>query len=318
VSFFGVLRRGVGSDFTVEDCHLNFWILPRGWRGFFCHYFALDIGLRVKAGTKPFSWLRLAVPFDCEDGVRPTDLSSFLLEEQFTTLIFGKPAAVDGTSVVYKDPGRPQEQLKLNVVRLDIKNCIPEAENQHKNGFSTWKIGLERNVQPGDDCYFRFRLPVKSPKRYWLSQGWGLAKKGNIVDIRIADARESALLFEGEEEIEHIAIINRMFLFVGMAANFLPRHASPDFYYSRALEPKVWNKYLGSIGRFNESTKIVIHQWRNAKQGSFESITKDNPFRVYMDVTREFGIELLLLYSVAILLPLLFQLVRYLYIALWL
>jgi hypothetical protein len=263
----------------------------------------MDVGLRIRAGEAPFSWLRIAVPFDCQDGVAPIDLSRFVLDPGFAPLIFGKPTDVSHGRITYDDPSDGRNKLSLDVMKLELRSCKQESLNRKKNGFSTWQIWLDRKISPGQEGYFRFRLPVKSAHRFWIDQGWGLAKKGNIFDIRIADVRESVFLDEGKDELEDIVPIERMFLFAGVTANNVPRLTSPNLYYSRALEPAVWKNYLAGIGRYIPSHRIVIHQWRNQRNGNFSQISVDNPFRVYMDSSREFGSQLLVLYVTALSVP---------------
>jgi hypothetical protein len=125
-----------------------------------------------------------------------------------------------------------------------------------------------------------------------------------IADLRVADIRESNLLGLGRAEAQHIVPIGRLFLFLGAPSYFVPKHVSPPLYYSRLLEPKVWRTYLNAKVRF--PVRISIHQWRSGttSEGIARPVNIDNPYRAYMDVTREFGPPLLFLYLLgAALLP---------------
>lgn len=181
---------------------------------------------------------------------------------------------------------------------ISQSNSEPGQETAKDVGYSSWGIEFERPLSANETSYVRFRFRIRNPSNIWLSKGWGLAKRGAIADLRVADVRESLVLGDGRKEANYIKDIGQVFLFVICPSNFLPKHISPNLHYSRLLEPKMWNKYLSSCGDFDVDTKFSIHQWRSTPVTSSEKkvVNADNPFRIYADFSREFGLEILVYY----------------------
>lgn len=145
----------------------------------------------------------------------------------------------------------------------------------------------------------RLRISLKDPGALWTSKGWAYAKRGMIVDLRVADVRESNFLGLGKPESRYIVPIKHLFLFLGAPSYFVPKHVSPSLHYSRLLEPKVWGHYLNASSLFSKSPAISIHQWRSEGGGTAKArpVDLDNPYRAYMDISREFGRALWFYYA---------------------
>ena len=182
------------------------------------------------------------------------------------------------------------------MIPISTDNSSAEEASSAGTGFSIWTIELAEPTKSSEWTYIRFRITAKNPWRVWASKGWGLAKRGAVVDFRISDIRELLLLGHGKSESEHLVPIKQLFLFLVAPSYFVPSHFSPNLHYSRLLEPKVW-KYLSGFESHTDGAKFSIHQWRHTKE---PEISVDYPFRAYMDLSREFGREVFLFYVLAI------------------
>lgn len=295
MGFFAVSSLGWQTPFEIEACHISFWVLAKHWYQLFGYNYCFDIGLRFRS-EKPLRRIRLVLPFDSENA-RASDLSGVVLDPDVSSLIFGKPVSVDGDYITYDGP-LGHDKINERVIAVSSKNSTAEQALTSSQGFSVWAIELEQPTRENEATYIRFRIPAKNPWRVWASKGWGLAKRGIIVDFRISDIRESPLLGHGNLEAAHLVPIKQLFLFLVVPSYFVPNHFSPALHYSRLLEPKVWKTYLTSVAPYAEDTKFSIHQWRHTTSGS--PIGVESPYRAYMDLSREFGQEVFFYYGIAI------------------
>jgi hypothetical protein len=314
MGFFAVSNLGSQTPFEIEACHISFWVLAKPWYRLFGYSFCFDVGLRIKA-QEPLRRIRIVLPFD-SDNAKVADLSGVVLDPDFSPLIFGKPVSVNNGYVKYDGPLDGRDRISDRVIAISATNSTAELISTSGHGFSIWTIELEGPAQINEFTYVRFRIPAKNPWRIWASKGWGLAKRGIVVDFRISDIRESLLLGHGKSEAAHLVPIKQLFLFLVVPSYFVPNHLSPALHYSRLLEPKVWKNYLASSSSYTEDTKFSIHQWRYTKE---PEITVENPYRAYMDLSREFGKEVFFYYGTAIILaPLFIRLIEMLFQYLWL
>lgn len=312
MGFFGVSSLGSQTPFEIEACHISFWVLAKPWYQFFGYNFCFDVGLRIRS-QELLRRIRIVLPFD-SDNVTVSDLSGVVLDPDFSPLIFGKPVSIDNGYVTYDGPLAGHDEIRDRVIPISAKNSTAEQISASKSGFSIWNIELEQQTEINEFTYIRFRIPAKNPWRIWASKGWGLAKRGIVVDFRISDIRESLLLGHGKSEAEHLVPIKQLFLFLVVPSYFVPNHFSPDLHYSRLLEPNVWKSYLANSSSYTEDTKFSIHQWRQTKN----TTNVENPYRAYMDLSREFGKEVFFYYGAAIFAaPLLIHLVETLARHLW-
>lgn len=302
MGFFAIAPARDDDQFDIEACHLTFWVLPQYWYrlipvGF--RYF-FDIGLRIHAITE-IRRIRIALPFDT--GRKSlSDLSAFVLNPSFAPLIFGRPVTVTNNRIGYDAQTLGQGPISDIVIPIDIGGSTPDQESHPI--FSAWTIELQNPIAAGQFAYVRFRFRVKKPGALWAEKGWGYAKRGMIVDLRVSDVREFNVLGFGNEFAARLKSIKHLFLFLGTPAYFVPKHISPPLQYSRLLEPLVWRPYLDApplLPAFLESriaTPISIHQWRSKGAGgeSPTHVDLDRPYRAYMDVSREFGRALWLYY----------------------
>lgn len=294
MSFFSVSSRKSAAQFAIEDCHINFWVIPTHWYQKFQFGFSyfFDVGLRLKPAEELTS-IRVTFPFDSRSG-NLQDLSEYVTNSQHAPLIFGRPVIVHGDFIDYDGASLGLGPVHDRVVPIDPRNSKVEEEND--SSFSVWSIKFEGTIKGGETAYLRFRIVVENPNSIWASKGWGFAKRGVIANFKVCDIRESVLLGQGAAEADHIVPISRLFLFVGAPSYFVPNHFSPILRYSRLLEATVWDKYLGFSAR--RKARISIHQWRGGGNGS--SISVSSPFRAYMDLSREFGGPIWIYYVVGV------------------
>jgi len=295
MGFFAISSLNSQTAFKVEACHISLWVLPKPWYQLFGHAFFFDIGLRLKS-EQPLRRIRIVLPFDSVQS-RLSDLSSIVLDQDFSPLIFGKPVSVQGDHISYDAPLDSEGSINDRVVAISEDTSSPEQGSAADKGLSIWTIELVEPTQINEWTYVRFRITAKNPWRIWSSKGWGLAKRGAVVDLRVCDIRESLLLGHGNSESAHLVSIKHLFLFLVVPSYFVPNHFSPTLHYSRLLEPKVWEKYLGGFSSHTDGAKFSIHQWRSSEKAE---INVDHPFRAYMDLSREFGREVFLYYVIAI------------------
>jgi hypothetical protein len=289
VSYFAVLSRGLPSRPTVKECHLNFWVIPTGIFQLFREKHLFDVGLILEFENNA-DRIRVSLPFDADENV--IDLKSKILDSELASLIFGKPVQVNGATISYAEVGTGQP-LSLNVLQIDARNTREDESSKKVKNFSTWEIRFDGQAQPGQKYYLRFRFKPKRAEPYWFSKGFGFRKRGRITDIRVSDVRESIALGLGVAEKDHLVDLERVFVFVACDVNFTPLHASPMVHYTRVLEPKVWSAYLEDGFAPSGVSRLAIHQWRNQTLGAFKTVTEDRPFRVFADLTKDYGLQIL-------------------------
>lgn len=296
MGFFAVSKLGAEASYDIEACHLSFWVIPRPWYRLFGFDFSVDIGLRIKS-EHPLRRLRIVVPFDSQES-SIVDLSAAVLDQKFNSLIFGRQVKVKDDVIEYDGPLSGDDPIRDRVIPISAKSSVPHPPTgTDRTGYSVWSVELAKSISTGEGAYVRFRITAQKPWRVWSSKGWGLAKRGVVLDFRISDVRESILLGHGQSEAEHILPIKQLFLFLVAPMYFVPIHFSPILHYTRLLEPKVWEKYLEFSSSHVDGAKLSIHQWRYTNG---HPISVDNPYRAYMDLSREFGREVFLYYLLAV------------------
>lgn len=302
MGFFALLRDKTPSDYVVRACHICYWVLPNRLLRFprLKHYF--DVGVRL-CPAQDLSRIRIALPFDAQ---KPdlSDLSSVVLSREHAPLIFGGPVDINGTEISYDGSSVGSARITENVFAIDEEKSKPDSTRKKGKGFSTWEIVLRDTAKAGKPIYIRFRFRVWNPKRIWASKGWGYAKNGVLVDLRIADVRESVLVGDARPQPEDVVNIESLFVFVVASAHFVPQRSSPELHYSRLLEPKAWEMYLRTCESYRKREKFSIHQWRGLQRKDSSGnpvpvpVSMTNPFRAYMDLKKEFGADIWLYFLI--------------------
>jgi hypothetical protein len=254
MGFFAVLSEAGAHDFAAAKLDINLWCLP----GLFSRLvFVCDVGLKLTPTTTPLSNFSLAIPF----GTNQNDLEdlSVRLENTRTAgLVFGEPTSLHnvGQTVVLS---YGSERLLLGRVELD--KCHLE-KGQSSENFSLWRIQLATEIPPNQSAYVRLRLPVRRLGRIWNWIPSRFVKRGAVVDVRVADLRESVAIRGGHDYATKIVKIDQLNVFIIVPARLQTHRHSPHLRYARVLEGQVWEHYLGRATDMRRSGKFIVNFWR--------------------------------------------------------
>jgi hypothetical protein len=276
---------------SYSDAHISFWRLDD-----YAFYiwprpkFFFDIGLRVNITGVGFSLVQIALPFEVEKK-NISDLASLCLSEKESQLIFGKQVDIDKVyeTISFQSVHGP---ISDKVISLDVAGTIIRRVGQHAS-LVDLKF-LTSDLAVGTNAYFRVRIACDDPSPIWTSKSWAFAKMGFVFDLRVNDVRE--VISVSDIAADALAEIERVFLFIILTDHYTPKHFSPELYYSRLLEPGVWRRYISFSRHTPPTEKLAIHQWRSFGSSATKSVNADNPFRVYLDVSKEFGVQILIMY----------------------
>jgi hypothetical protein len=175
-------------------------------------------------------------------------------------------------------------------------------------------LDLGQPATTGTEYYVRFRFLITDLGATWLWQrGLILKRIGAKVDFRVADVRETSTTLGSNES--SILPIEDLYVFVIAPWSLQARSISPTLRYMRVLEGTAWTRYLETAIRPLSSTRLVVYYWRmragahqlNQAPGA-EIVAADatvnprNPFRAFLDLSREYGPTVLLNQFVSLLL----------------
>lgn len=279
MGFFAVLRNPDDPNFEVIHCHLNLWSLG----GLLSHRrFLWDVGLRLRADENTnLSRLQLAIPFSTR-GNGIDDLQAEVLNPQIAQLIFGGPVDVAGTTISY-------EALNpVNVVRAPKTQASLDMARSHL-GFSIWNLQFTPAIVAGSESYVRVRFEVRHLGRTWIWKRSGLAKNGALIDLRIAEIRETWDVPDADVLQDQIVPIQNLFLFVIAPTSLQLRATSPPLRYMRLLEGRAWEPYVGHATDIRRSGKLMVYYWRYNANDQNPPIDSIKPFRAFLDLSQEFG-----------------------------
>jgi len=286
MGFFAVVREQ-DQPFEVELCHLNLWSLA----GLFRRAFFWDVGLQLKADdNNKLSKFSLALPFSTEPGGMK-DLSASLKSPEVSELIFGTSVSISGSEIKYT-----KEDGIFDLVLGQISETESDREKKRSGTtFSYWNLILAEPIPPGQRRYIRVRFEVYNLGRTWI---WKPFKSGAIIDLRVADLRETISLQPWNDLKSRIIPVADLYLFV-IAPSWL-QHASssPSLKYMRLLEGRVWENYLGRKTDFFRLEKMVIYYWRRGSAKTLGNALETNtsgkevktdtvsPFRAFLDLDK--------------------------------
>jgi hypothetical protein len=275
MGFFGVAPDAGHGTFRVIECHLNLWTLDLlCWRT----EFFLDVGLQLEAVGGPVTGFQMAIPFGTSaDSLQ--DLGDRVRDQRDSSLLFGKPVTLTATTIDYgQGPFQLLQALAAGTNR---------DERASQKDFSLWHVASEPALQAGSSGYLRVRLRITHPGRVWMWKRSLVARNGALFDIRVADAREAWNVTDGHAIASRLVAIERLRLFLITAWQWQLRSTSPPVHYIRMVEGRAWEKYLDRTTSLFASPKLVIYQWRSG-EGAF--VTVDLPFRVFADLSDEYGL----------------------------
>lgn len=291
----------------VDAIHFNFWILPKRLidlavdfillRDYDRNKYFVDVGIRLKLlnhGMK-FIDVHLPVDFDEEDWC---DLHNEVLNEDINDLIFGVNVKSENGFISFS---KYSLEYRDKVVEIkSIKRCVPAG------GTNLYRIEFVSPISASESeeaaFYLRFRYRCykgNSRNSVLISKGWGFAKRGFVVDMRVNDIRETIGKTFGLQRISMLPV-HSFNGFVISSTSFLPTADSPPLHYSRLLELGAWDGYLAKCGKYQKGRKFSIHQWKYDPPDN-QPITDKKPYRSYMHLHEEYGDRALIIYAVGVL-----------------
>lgn len=300
MGFFAVVRASSNDDFRVIGCHLNLWSLPGLLRS---RLFLWDVGLRLRAGGKEVSVIQLAVPFGTDES-EMEDICDRLTDQNIARLVFGTPPRISDGNIEYTSSR--DGDIKLNLARV-----LKSSRDKDLSGsdYTLWKLELSSPIKTDPHSYVRVRFPISNLGRLWDWKRSTFSKNGAIVNIRISDVRESIIVPQWKALEDRIVPIESLNLLVIAPAKLRCQSVSPAYHYMRLLEGQAWQQYTNRVAGKWKSERLIVYQWRSdAPVGANPPLVIDptNPFRVFLDLTRESGLLPLnnhLLTAILVLLP---------------
>jgi hypothetical protein len=299
MGLIGVYENSSGSpdvDFEIEALHFNFWIVPQKLKTMCASPFRLslpkfyryyiDIGARITVRRGELNCLDMHLPCLSGGKVLFHDLEQVVLDETINDLLFGRPVDSRNNCLKYTRDG-----VEVN----DSVHGIKSVEGINgKTERCTVKFKSPINAtQEIQTAYFRFRYECVTEADIFIRKGWAFAKKGFLVDLRLNDVRET-VAFSEINKSHHMKEVKEFNSFIVHPASFLRVMQSPSVHYSRLLEPRAWRVYLSSCEPYSESMKFVINQWKHSR------VTYEKPFRMFVDLQKEFGATVMIAYFVGI------------------
>jgi hypothetical protein len=320
MGWFGILADTSRDEdkFNVAACHLNWWTLPTFLPG--RRLFFLDIGLHVNApAAKDLNSITVALPIDVES-VRwkddePTwtqDLYDALRLRDVCSQVFGERVSVGDTSTGYRIDRTSGSHL--DVVRTLVAQAVPlDSSRTSRSDLSIWTIPLESPIPARDSRYVRFRVSVFTTGTVWRWKKVWFGKSGAQIDLRVSDVRE-AMRDERERQYwSRVVPIEQLNVFFIIPSAFQARVASPALHYVRILEAGQWGRYLQGIRYRARAHSLRVHYWRHPAEaplvslppsgtstvapptvstthGQSSPITIDEPFRAFLDLSRDIAI----------------------------
>jgi hypothetical protein len=283
VSFFAVLDSAPAGDvnatsFAVEEFHINLWCMDA--LGFRRRKFVVDVGIRIKADTKPVTSISLALPFGT-DSVE--DLQEKVLTRETASLIFDTDVVSTGNDEITI----ADQPLKIMGLKRDFK----KQDTYSSGEFSVWDLPLISAIQPGKTAYVRVRFPILNTGRVWQWQRRHLVSTGATLDLRISDQRSTQMVTGGHELASRIRPLGKVAAFVMVPSWLHGRTVNPAPSYIRLLEANVWKSYLGRKPEWRRRNRLVVYYWKNERKADPSSlgsmipvpVTKDDPMRVFGD-----------------------------------
>jgi hypothetical protein len=263
MGFFAVLRDGDARPFAVSHLHLNVWALPGllGRTVFLC-----DVGLRLRP-SGPLTSLQLGVPVPtAANGL--VDLADVMLDPAAASLVFDRPVDVHHRRTIDYGDGR------LRVLRVAAASRLLDTTTT----YSRWRIVLQTPAAAREECYLRLRFRGRRAGRAWRWQWSGLSRTGALVDLRVADFRETRLVPDQERVAASLVSVAVLSAFVIAPDRLHERMIRPPPRYVRLLEGRAWEPYLGRATDLRRAGKFTVWSWHATH------VDADHPFRGFLDL----------------------------------
>ncbi|WP_417824576.1 hypothetical protein [Thalassospira lucentensis] len=290
------------SYFEVEALHFNLWIIPQRKRDviFNCHNgkplwsfifprFSrnyIDVGLRIKViPGGGLNWVDLHLPATNSNGdLNFFDLSEVVLDDRMNDLLFGRKVDVDKekrTISYYRDGKSVQDEVVKVQKITDLKS----------NGRFRVEFAEPLKAQYSESYfYIRFRYECQNSDEILNKKGWGFAKAGFVIDVRLNDIRETVDFAEMNQSY-NMKDVKEFNAFVVHPTNYMRSAQSPNVHYSRLLEPNAWRPYLVTCEPYSDKQKYVINQWKTTGV-----VSSAEPYRMFAQLQNEFGLNVFIVY----------------------
>ena len=290
MGYFAVLTTDAKNAFSVPRCHINVWSLPGLWPRRRLLY--VDVGLEIdNTTTSPISELDLLLPFRVEEGKWPDgttvvqDLYDSMRNLDDCELIFGGPVeqSQQGDSIIVKVAAYSQNST-LTVGRI-LPAQAQRDDKYQRSDISLYRVPLATPLNPGDRRYVRMRWRVLEPGQMWRTKYF---RSGARLDFRICDVRESRFASQERSLRERVVDLAGLNFFVMVSPRLDPVSSSPDF-KKRTLETGAWRDYLRGSSYFGLSKGLVVYSCkhpRNSGSPAARNISADNPYRIYLSLSR--------------------------------
>lgn len=256
--------------FQVERVHVNLWCLE----GLFGRSrFLLDVGVRIRTQSRSPEGFGVALPA-LTDATALTDITNDLLKLPVAQLVFGGPVTLAGTRLSFGG-----EQMRLAPIDMDSSTLDRTGRD-----FSSWELRFLSPSAKDEVTYTRVRFRLGDPGALWRWEDPGIWRVGALVDVRLADLRDSRHLapYSGR-----VLSADRVGYFVVAPPRLHLQHASPELRYARVLEGRSWEEYLHCATDLRRSTKLLIYHWSDASVGVVPDDVEgaeDHPFRGFLDL----------------------------------
>ncbi len=270
MGFFAVLRDPDNdTPFTVVECHINLWVL----NGLFGRStLTWDIGLRIRTEEAALRKFQIALPSGTDkEGFE--DLSDRLLNDQVAQLIFGRPVTFPEHRTINYGKG------PLPLSGVPSANVVID-EQRSSSDFTLWKIQPGTPIPSHTEAYLRVRFRATKVGRIWQWKRFLLTRYAALADLRFSDVREAWNVRDGNLLRGYITPIQNLNFFVVVSSRFHLVATSPPLHYTRILEGRPWESYLGRRVSLWGGEKLSIYQWRNQNV----PLSPDNPMRVYLHI----------------------------------
>jgi hypothetical protein len=275
MSTFALVSSTADSDLLVQNVHINLFILP----GLLGRYRMLvEIGVHFACATDDgkaheLEGFELDLPFIQPDRSPFEDVSARLTDATNLRMIFGKCKEDDGLitwSTGVKDDGSPVETTaKLVPVRRDDGTKCLNKDPAASRSF--WHFKVNQKINKTQGLYIRLRFPI-AHQRIWRWHRGIFGRNGAFFDLRFQNVRS---VDPGIVPIEKLSEIGGCNVHVVVPQWMESASLSPTAKYTRLLEGRVWEPYLGCKTDFWRREMFAVYAWEE------RNVSADNPFRLF-------------------------------------
>ena len=179
------------------------------------------------------------------------------------------------------------EDTRLNVGRIAEQRVKSVEGHPTKADSSLYTVPLQHPVKKGGSVYFRVRWRVFGSASLWRRTR---LESGIRVDFRVCDTREGIPSERDSTFLDRILEVSSANVFVMAPGRLRPTNVSPVPKHIRTLEPGAWLDYLdGAAGWTWMARDLLVYGWHRRAEPEQRPITENDPFRVFLALTRPSG-----------------------------